>query len=236
MNHLPQSKNSNFSYLQLRKLLGILGILLPLILPAINNFELQPSISHFYYTPASSVFTGFLISFSLFLFCYPGRVGDRVFISDNWLTNIAGFGALLTALIPTAYNGGLPCSLPLEDTSLWMSLKKLDLPILHNHEFTSGIHLVSAGIFLLCMAVMSFWRFTLGKISRLQLWFFKFCGIMTAAPVLIIATKKIWSTLSGAENTPWFENEVYWLECISVLFFGIAWLVKGKFLRILGFR
>ncbi|NJM93934.1 MAG: hypothetical protein HC842_04040, partial [Cytophagales bacterium] len=81
-----------------------MGIALPALLWAINGFRLEPSISHYFYTAASPVFTGVLIAFGLFLFTYRGSPNDQDtarWDSQNRLTNVAGFLALFTALVPT---------------------------------------------------------------------------------------------------------------------------------------
>ncbi|MBN9352200.1 MAG: hypothetical protein J0H55_16090 [Chitinophagaceae bacterium] len=92
-------KTANDSYLisyhALRRLIGILGILLPFLCWGVNAFvnylnllnnpglvdisqsqvyeagaDLKSSVSHFYYTTAGPMFTGILITVSIFLFCY----------------------------------------------------------------------------------------------------------------------------------------------------------------------
>ncbi|MDR4497642.1 MAG: hypothetical protein MRK02_06940 [Candidatus Scalindua sp.] len=134
----------NTTDLNLRRNLGILGILLPCILVFGNGLDIQPSISHFYYTRMSVFFTGILVTFGLFLFSYRGydKTG-REKLSDNLLTNFAGILAILTALIPTSCSG-TDCVGPNS----------------HNNNILGIIHLSCAGGFLAIMGWMSLFKFT----------------------------------------------------------------------------
>jgi hypothetical protein len=88
---------------RIRKFIGLLGLSLPIILP-ISKGEFLASISHYYYSTLSSLlFIIILSAFGLFLISYKGYVKDinSEEISDDFLTNIAGFAALLLVFIPT---------------------------------------------------------------------------------------------------------------------------------------
>ena len=102
----------NIDHLILRKYLGILGMALPLILILGNGFKVENSISHYYYTTMSVVFTGTLIAFGFFLISYRGYIkDDNELFSDNFITNTAGILAFIVAIIPTACaecNPGVP--------------------------------------------------------------------------------------------------------------------------------
>ena len=74
----PTSADNNqglvISYLTLRKLVGLLGMLLPFVLffgylIFERDCTFPPSISHFYYTDLGNCFVGTLWAVSLFLFC-----------------------------------------------------------------------------------------------------------------------------------------------------------------------
>lgn len=221
-------RNSNLSYLALRKWLGILGLALPFLVYTFNGFELKSSISHFYYSGSSVVFTGFMVTFGIFLLFYPGRVDESDKISDNWITSIGGIGAILTALIPTAY-----CSLsnaPIKITDELLHFcdgEGLTTQFIHNNSIFGTIHLSCAAIFLILMGYMSFARFTKGNTTPNKKVFYRFCAIMVWIPLLIL----------GIEFTfkiKWTMYDVYFLECISLGFFGMAWLVKGKALKRFG--
>ena len=119
------------SYHALRQLIGILGIALPFLCWGTNAFvnhydllndplfvdarysqpyqagvNLKASISHFYYTAAGPLFTGILITVSIFLFCYKGHEqkpqDDRyAWLSDTRLAMLAACSALGSVVCPT---------------------------------------------------------------------------------------------------------------------------------------
>ena len=141
----------NASYRTLRRLLGELGLLLPVILLIGNGFVIEPSISDFFYTRMGTVFTGVLIAFGLFLFTYRGHDKDpklKEWISDNRVTNIAGVLAILTALVPTSFTEGKgrECMhVFCENSATW-----------------GTFHLICAAGFLLIMGLIAIFKFTLG--------------------------------------------------------------------------
>lgn len=204
----------NTTHLKLRRNLGILGILLPLILVAGNNFDIQSSISHFYYTRMSVFFTGVLCAFGLFLFSYRGYEKENEKISDNWLTNFAGVLAILTAFIPAACSGN-GCIAPNS----------------HNNEVFDTIHLICASGFLILMGWMSFFRFTKGNIAvplkRKRNRLYRICGIGVWVALALLAID-IWLKLDLT------GSDVFIGETVALLFFGTAWLVKSKALKFFG--
>lgn len=202
----------NTTPLKLRKYLGILGILLPFILVSGNRFEIEPSISHYYYTGMSVIFTGILFSFGLFLFSYRGydKAANEK-ISDNMATNFAGILAILTAVIPTT------C---LDHNCL--------APNGHDNQILEIIHAACASGFFIIMGWMSYVQFTKDplKLRRNQL--YRLCGIVIWATILILASGKFFHW----EIT---KYDVFIGETIALLFFGTAWLVKGETLKKIGF-
>lgn len=203
---------TNLSYLSLRRNLGILGIALPFVLLAGNNFNVEPSISLFYYTRMSVFFTGVLFAFGFFLFSYKGyEMEADEKISDNWVTNIAGMLALLTALIPTALDSTNIC-----------------FPNGHSNPTISLIHLICAGGFLIIMGWMAIFKFTRGDqtipLKKKRNLIYRVCGI------------GVWLSLLFLGFDIWFELEItefdiYLGETLALIFFGSAWLTKSKALR-----
>lgn len=193
----------NASYRTLRRLLGELGILLPWLLYFRNELNWETSISDFYYTPASSIFTGVMIALGLFLFTYRGHPIDNdknEWISDNALTNIGGFMAILTALIPTTCSDGVSC---------------------HFNGSIGTIHLVCAAMFLAIMGGVVFFKFTLSP-NRKWYFLYKASGIIVWASLVGIGIY-LWLKKEGD-----FEYGVLVGEIIALTAFGIAWLVKGR--------
>jgi hypothetical protein len=208
----------NTTHLTLRRNLGLLGLFLPLILFVGHGFKAEFSISHFYYTNMSVFFTGILGAFGLFLFSYRGHDLDakkKEKVSDNALTNLAGLLAIITAVVPTAC-GYLDCTFANG----------------HNNQIIRAIHLVSASGFFGIMGWMAIYKFTLGddsdplKKKRNKL--YRFCGWGVWITLILLAIDMGF----GIKLT---KYDVFIGETIALIFFGIAWLVKGEALKNIGF-
>jgi uncharacterized membrane protein YidH (DUF202 family) len=205
----------NINYLTLRRYLGILGLCLPLVLIFGNDFVIESSISHYYYTDMSVFFTGTLIAFGLFLISYRGypAVGHEI-LSDNIITNVAGILAFITAIIPT---GCEYC-----DTAF---------PNGHNDVVRNATHLISAGLFIALMGYMSFNQFTKSDkkdaLSLRRKKIYRVCGLIIWGVVILLLLKII----IKFEFSP---QDVFWGETIALFAFGFAWLIKSKSLHNIG--
>ena len=64
------------SYLSIRRSLGLLGLLLPILLGPVGwltlGIDIQENMSSYYHTPLRDVFVGVLCAIGIFLFCYAG--------------------------------------------------------------------------------------------------------------------------------------------------------------------
>lgn len=232
---IPEDDRVNISFYTMRKTIGILGMTLPFMLIIGNCFNVLPSISHFYYSDVAVVFIGVLFTFGLFLFSY--RVPRSDFDRDNLLTNIAGVLAILVALVPTGLDSCESCGLA---------------PNAHHADvFKNSVHLGSAFLFFVIMAIMSYFFFTKGiskeeerltdrtklplakqrKISRNRV--YRICGIIMGVLLLVLI---IWFLLVKAEVVAKKDanNVVFWIETGLLLAFGFSWLVKGKALQFTG--
>src|SRR5258708_38331990 len=89
---MPYSKEASLliSELTLRRLIGILGIILPVALMIVGGSPIQPTISNYYYTAAGNIFVGTMCAVGAFLSCYQGWD-----IRDFLLSLIAGIAAIL---------------------------------------------------------------------------------------------------------------------------------------------
>jgi hypothetical protein len=103
------------SYLFLRRAVGWIAILLPIVLLAgnlISSAASPPeSMSGYYYTDMRNIFIGSLCALGVFLVAYNGY--DNV---DRWVTTIAGLGAIGVAFCPTkpavCVAGAVACPAP----------------------------------------------------------------------------------------------------------------------------
>lgn len=96
----PSNDEFIISFLTLRKTIGYIGILMPIIVRVgaylFEGIRSNDSISAYYYTGMRDVFVGILFAIGVFLFCYRGPATQ-----DNLLTNIAGLAAIAIGLFPT---------------------------------------------------------------------------------------------------------------------------------------
>lgn len=194
-----------------RRLIGVLGLLLPLLvwlfagfLPTrdLERWELLGSISAYWYTGAVGVFVGVLFALSLFLFTYRGYEGVR---ADRIVGAIGGAGALGVALIPTGPPGKLP-------EPVWWS------------EPVGVLHYVAAAVLFSAFMVFSIWLFRKSAIparrdrpaeKRRRDDICLVCGI-------VIGICMLWALLTP-EGEP-----IFWPEAIAVEAFAVSWLTKGK--------
>ncbi len=230
------------SFRTLRQLIGVLGILLPLMCWFVNVFvnhlnllnnplfvnvefskpyvagiDLKPSISDFYYTTAGPTFTGILLTVAIFLFTYNGyplnRKDDRyAWLSDKRICNFAAVCAIGIIVFPTS------SAKPITD----------NIHIFVSSHLAGVIHLVFAALFFLSMAVMSIVNFRRHPnkvlIRDAEGKLYLICGWGIILCVLILA---IFSLIPHSEDWLWGKS-VYIMEVFMLLFFGVAWLVKGK--------
>ncbi len=211
-----------YSYYTIRKVIGLLGILLP-VLAVLGYGEFLASISHYYYTRSAVFFIATLVSFGLFLITYRGYPRDKKteLISDNIITHIGGFAAIIVVLFPTSCGGS-------GNPDIQQMCNDHTYPLWgHNNEVISTIHLVSAGIFLASMGWMSFFRFTKGGKTKEKMRknvLYRTSGLIMWVSILILLTEfTIHYHVTG--------YDVFILETISVFAFGISWLVKGDAIK-----
>jgi len=207
----------------LRKLVGILGMALPvllwLVLVIVNGYT-QPleSISHYFFTRASSLFSIILGTIAIFLMVYKGEKSIDFYVSFT-----AGFFAICVLLFPTGNITDI-CG----DVT-----KTYSVTVLPASSLREDFHYASAGIFLLCLAGMSICLFTKsdkpkslrGERKKWRNRIYRTCGGIMIAALLVI--------LSGMlELIPpsYYDSHhiTFWMETLAVESFGFSWLVKGR--------
>ncbi|WP_420551630.1 hypothetical protein [Tenacibaculum aiptasiae] len=206
---------------RIRKLIGLLGLLLPLIL-LFSGGELLSSMSHYYYKTLSSLlFIIILSTFGLFLISYKGYKIDKETekISDDFITNIGGIAALIVVFVPTHCSGSKSFFI---DKLCSNNL----LPLLgHNNDFKTFIHLLSAGIFILSMGWVSKYKFTRGE-NKTYNKVYRLCGNIVFGSVAILAIIMIISLFKKEFQLT--NYDVFIFETIAVIPFSISWLIKGQ--------
>jgi len=192
------------TFLLLRKVIGVLGVTLPLILIVgnlISKGVLCVSMSAYYYTVMRDIFVGSLFVIGFFLFAYPGY--EKI---DNILCNIAFFLAVGAAIFPTGQAGSVG------------GVKHI-------------IHLICAGLLFLDLSYISIFLFT--KTNRIitsnakkrRNKIYLTCGIIMLTMLLAIGSTSLYPKVNANLSlTLWYETILLWC-------FGISWAIKGRILR-----
>ncbi len=189
------------SYLTLRKVIGLLGLLFPILLSlgcfALGDCkEIPASISHYYHTNMGDVFVGILFAIGLFLFSYKGY--DAI---DSIMGTLGCVFALGVALFPT-------------ESSI---------------EAIRSMHFVSAALLFGVLSYFSLVLFTKTggdpspqKKKRNDV--YKACGIIMLLCIVLIGIYFMFLKGSSIDN----YKPVFVLESLSLFAFGFSWLIKGE--------
>ena len=195
-----------------RRLIGILGLLLPLLLfifaglrhtvglPAWTPLN---SISAYYYTGAVAIFVGVLFALALFLLTYPGYKGV---IADRLLGLVGGMAAILVALFPTSAPDGL-------SAPTWWS------------PYMRTVHYLSAVVLFVVFILFAIWLFRKSNIPRRgdrPLEKRRRDDICLASGIIMIASV-LWAASSMFTHAPIFIP-----ESIAIIAFAVSWLTKGE--------
>ncbi len=206
---------------RVRKLIGGLGLSLPILL-TLSEMELLSSMSHYYYYSLSSIlFIVVLSSFGLFLISYKGYQKDssNEKISDDFLTNIGGFAILIVVLIPTQCANS-------ESVTIDALCASENYPLLgHMNKTLNIIHLISAGIFIFTMGWMSKYKFTRGQ-NQANNKIYRLCGNIVWGAIALLIVLVIIDFFQ--ENFQITKYDVFILETVALVPFGISWLIKGE--------
>jgi hypothetical protein len=201
MSDQKENKYLLVSYLSLRRIIGILGIALPIVCAAGCFIAgsckgLEPSISHYYGTDTRNLFVGILCTVSCFLYTYRGYESI-----DNIMGNIACIFGLGVAFFPT--------------TSL--------SPVIH------AVHVICAAGMFLTLAFFSIFIFTKSDVdptpqkkSRNKV--YVSCGYAIIIFLILITV----CNLFLRDTAVWSIRPVFWLESLVLWAFGISWIVKGE--------
>lgn len=212
----PEPLDNEFviSYFKLRKAIGWLGLLMPIIVRlgarVLEGIPSNESISAYYYTSMRDVFVGTLAAIGVFLFCYRGP--DK---QDNVLTNIAGLCAVGIGLFPTER---------IYHPLIVQRFANVLSPECYSNHGPLGYHIYIVAAFFLIISYLTTFRFrkqsqpylTKQKLRRNKI--YVVCGIvMFVMLIAIVAIKAI--------NR---QSSIFWPETIAIVAFGIAWLTKGQ--------
>lgn len=199
--HLADRRSNELvSYCTLRRVVGVLGVSLPVVLAVwgfalLGEVRLQPSISDYYLLRTRDAFVGVLFTIGWFLFTYRGYDWR-----DNTAGDLACVFALGVALFP---NGG--------------------------SRGEHIIHVVSATALLLVLAYFSFFLFTLSdawptaqKLVRNRIC--RTCGVAIVMCIVAIGAESLFVDVASPNRL----SPVFWLESVALWAFGWSWFVKGE--------
>ena len=198
------NKNQIISFLTLRTLIGVLGLLLPFLLVLFDSFSLgkpaiEPSISDYYDNGAAGdILVGVLFVLGFFLLSYKGY--EKI---DNVSADLGCVFALGVALFPTTSENKL----------------------IHNLHFVFAFLLFSTFIFfalVLFRKTDKIKKPTQQKLNRNRV--FLICGIIMILSVLgiILSVQDVF----GSEADRY--SLIFWFETAALIAFGFSWLVKGE--------
>ena len=212
----PNPLNNEFivSYQTLRKAVGYIGLLMPIIVRlGARYFEQIPSntsISAYYYTSMRDVFVGALAAIGVFLFFYRGPDTQ-----DNVLTNIAGACAVAIGLLPTE---------PEYHPLILAKFPQLMTDACYRNHGPLGLHIYVVALFFLIISYLTICRFTrpsqpyITKQKRSRNKVYVACGIVMILCIIAVVVIKAMSPTAS----------IFWPETIAIVAFGIAWLTKGQ--------
>jgi hypothetical protein len=199
------------AYLLLRKAIGWIGTLLPVVLvigdAAFTSTPLATDLSGYYYTPMRNFLEGLLFVLGVFLLAYD--VGVLV---ERWVTNVAGAGVLGVAFFP-----GTP-----------------DIPHLSTTQHVVGyLHVACAAVAFVALSI-TMWRFARADSdgpgapapsrgaaifyrasAAVMLGFLAITGVANVLPVSVQQSTYL----------------IFIFESLTIMTFGISWLVKGRALQ-----
>lgn len=215
------------SYLLERAIIGFTGVSLPVVIIAGDNLlrtdgpAVRFSLSAYYYSGMRDFFVGSLFAVGLFLITY--KVFERSL--NNVLTVIGGVAALLVALFPTDRT-------PAETVGLTPLQSRL------GESTVSHIHYTSAAIFIVSLAIISFF-FGLqegrrspqraGCRARMSPTFWRWFHWVCASVILLAVVFTVLTT----QNDMFHTYSLLIGESIAVVAFGLSWLFKGLELDVL---
>lgn len=214
-----QSEPAVLSFRTMRRLIGILGMLLPLLLLSwsvmlTSAHFLLDSISSYYHTAMRDSFVGLLCAVAFFLFAYHGYD-----ILDLIAFKTAALAAVGVAFFPAYIKSPLnPYIFIAPNVS----------------KLTNTVHYICAAIFFLTLAFVSLFLFTKSgssnqarplrrrKIMRNRV--YRSCGVVM---LTCIAGMLVLNLLP--DSSPILRlRPVFWLETLALFAFGVSWLTKGS--------
>ncbi len=189
------------SFLTMRRVVGMVGILLPLVLVAghrLSGGGTVHSISRYYHTEMRDLFVGGLCAMALFLFCAGGRRR-----SERTAIQIAAMCALGVAFFPVAAVGEAVGAVAIA------------------HYLFAFTLFVTLGACSICFFGKN--RDTSSESSASLRWVHIACGVVIFVNVALI----VWHSAFVDCDKSQCEF-VFWAETVALTAFGCSWLLEGR--------
>ncbi|MEM1261446.1 MAG: hypothetical protein AAGH76_03540 [Pseudomonadota bacterium] len=216
-----------FDYRAIRMLVGIIAIALPWLVEFGNGPDSLNSISASYWEGGAvrNIFVGSLFAIAAFLFAYQGK--DLV---DAVLSKLSSVAAIAVAMFPTSR----PC--PHSDQQAEACRRSCDALVQTHCEQTAEMfqtHEIAAIALFLMLAYIVFASFlkpTWGNTGKRQV-----RAYIYAATVLAVIGSIVAGVGVGLLRDPdqLRSDFIYWAEFVALHAIGAAWLVSGKFSRLI---
>lgn len=209
-----KNKNLEISYVQLRQLIGYLGIGLPITCivggTILGKAKIQTTLSGYYFTNMRDVFIGIIIGMSLFLITYKGY--ERI---DQLITTITGVFGLGIGIFPCNVSEG-----PDIHVGVFQLMSKT----------SNTIHALCALCFFFLLAINSIFIFTMTSDQHMtqrkkyRNLIYRSTGWFIIASIITL----ILFVLIVPQSTLETSHFILVLESLMLLAFGISWLIKGE--------
>jgi len=207
MGNNTNSSSMIISFLTLRRIVGILGIALPLVLlifgEVIFQLGLRTSISSYYHTGMGDVLVGTLCAFGVFLCTYKGY--DR---RDQVAGILGGIFAIGIALFPTTPDD------------------KITSP----DQIVGILHVAFTALFFATLIYSSLFLFTLSNDKeptdkkRKRNVVYRVCGVIMILSVIGIIIGFFFPSIGSVFG----DSLVFWMEAFAIWAFGVSWFTKGE--------
>jgi hypothetical protein len=215
-----------------RAIIGIIGIVLPLVLIAGEAFFLRGgvhvrgSLSAYYHTSMRDFFVASLCVTGFFLATYMAGTKSL----DFRLSLVAGLAVIGVVFFPTMRPHLLADAPRCGVTPMPDGCSSIQQQL--GERLAASIHFTFAATFILSLAAMCFFVFAKGekdRSKRPEMATKTWTATVVSACGWVILGAVAWAIVGGLLNvTIWELTPLYLAEVISVWAFGTAWLLKAR--------
>lgn len=217
------------SHLTLRRYIGILGIIFPVILLLSSSFTEHgtlPSMSAYYYSKMNTIFVGIIFSILIFLVSYVGED-----LEETIYCRVAALMAFLIAIFPTN-----PMTKYTIDENFEFTIDKFKGFVTPHIKFegdSNWIHSGTALVFFLILVILVGKKFVESEKKSIEpnnkrICLYRVCALLMSLSIICIPLlpkllPKIITNYNHDSSSITFFCELFlfWL-------FGFAWLIKGE--------